>query len=141
MGRKKIVPDSGRYFTGVSCPSGHVSERRASDRKCIECARSKSLIKMKEWRERNPERARATNRVVQAKRKAALLQRIPPWADLEKIAEFYRQCPEGHHVDHIVPLQGDEVCGFHVSENLQYLTASENLRKQNKWSSLADCNC
>lgn len=61
------------------------------------------------------------------------ISRIPSWANLAKIKEFYAKCPEGCHVDHIVPLQGELVSGLHVENNLQYLTAEENLRKGNKW--------
>jgi hypothetical protein len=72
-----------------------------------------------------------------AKYRAAKLNATPPWADLEAIKRFYENCPHGYEVDHIIPLQGETVCGLHVLENLQYLTARENRRKSNKlnWGS------
>lgn len=61
--------------------------------------------------------------------------RIPSWFDKEKhlIAEFYDNCPEGYHVDHIIPLQGNTVSGLHTLSNLQYLSAEENIRKGNTY--------
>lgn len=86
------------------------------------------------WRAANPDRVNFHC----AKRRAAKLQATPPWADLAKIAEVYRLAAECKalgvecHVDHVVPLQGENVCGLHTHDNLQILLVKENLRKSNK---------
>lgn len=77
-----------------------------------------------------------------AKRRAIKLQATPIWLteeDIKEIEEFYKQSQllksitgEEHHVDHIIPLQGKNVCGLHVPWNLQVITAKENLSKYNK---------
>jgi len=56
----------------------------------------------------------------------------PKWSDRAAVDLFFSACPEGYHIDHIVPLRGKSVCGLHVLENLQYLPAQENMRKSNK---------
>lgn len=58
----------------------------------------------------------------------------PPWADKNAIRKFYIACPEGYHVDHIIPLRGEYVSGLHVIENLQYLPAIENIKKGNQFA-------
>ena len=66
------------------------------------------------------------------KRRADKINAIVGWTNLEAIKEIYKNCPKGYHVDHIVPLRGVNVCGLHVENNLQYLTAQENISKGNK---------
>jgi hypothetical protein len=39
-----------------------------------------------------------------------------------------------HHVDHEIPLQGVLVSGLHVHNNLQILTALENIKKRNRFA-------
>jgi hypothetical protein len=70
-----------------------------------------------------------------AKRRAAKLQRTPKWLtteQMDQIKEIYKNCPPGHDVDHIYPLQGEIVSGLHVPENLQYLPSAENRSKGNR---------
>jgi hypothetical protein len=83
----------------------------------------------KRWYEKNKSKQNAKSNMEKAMR----LQRIPPWADLEAIKEFYLNRPNGYHVDHIIPLRGKTVSGLHILENLQYLPAKENLSKGNKF--------
>lgn len=74
----------------------------------------------------------ANNRRQANLRRLIVQQQTPAWADKKKIADFYLQCPEGMTVDHIIPLKGRIVCGLHIETNLQYLTKTENSRKNNK---------
>lgn len=66
-----------------------------------------------------------------ALRKARKLKATPSWANLALIKEIYLNA-EGDHVDHIIPLQGETVCGLHVENNLQYLSPKDNMAKGNK---------
>lgn len=71
----------------------------------------------------------AAGRIHRARRRARLARALPAWADVTAITQFYNSCPKTHEVDHIVPLAGDNACGLHVLENLQYLPKSENRAK------------
>jgi hypothetical protein len=84
--------------------------------------------KIKEYHLKNPHIQKSIN----AKRRAMKLRATPKFANLKKIKEIYKNCPKGYHVDHIIPLQGKNVCGLHVEWNLQYLTPSANYSKSNK---------
>lgn len=83
---------------------------------------------LSQWKKDN----KKTYNAYLATRKARVRQATPPWADLGAIRTFYYNCPEGHHVDHVLPLNGKSISGLHTLENLQYLLAADNLKKSNK---------
>lgn len=83
----------------------------------------------KQWKLNNRKRVRAE---ISARRKR-LQQHTPIWATRQEIVAFYENCPEGFHVDHIIPLKGKLVSGLHTLANLQYLPAKENMSKGNKY--------
>jgi len=76
---------------------------------------------------------------LRAKYRAAKLQATPKWLNdrdfwlIEQFYEWSEYLDGPHHVDHIVPLRGKDVCGLHVPWNLQVLTAEENMKKSNKF--------
>lgn len=101
----------------------------------------------------NPERFRAERKVymkanpgkiaaLNMKRYASKLNATPKWLTKEQLAEiewFYTTAKELQwlseeplEVDHIIPLQGKNVCGLHVPWNLQILPKSLNISKFNK---------
>lgn len=98
---------------------------------------------------RNPQKRREKNRNYRSRnmgkmlahqraRELRLAQAMPQWADTAKIESVYTRAAklraEGHdvHVEHVVPLKGDNVCGLHVHTNLKIRSASFNLKKSNK---------
>ncbi len=51
------------------------------------------------------------------------------WEEKRNIGRFYKNCPKGYEVDHIIPVSKG---GKHRLSNLQYLTKEENRAKSNK---------
>lgn len=113
-----------------------------------------SLQRVQKWRAQNKSKVATyyrqyiTDRPAQrtmydANKRAKRLLRYPKWLsedDKIRIAEFYK-CARNltektgveHAVDHIIPLLGKTVSGFHVPSNLQILTAHENNKKNNRY--------
>ena len=135
--KDKIVKIQSKYSRSQK-NKDRVNSYRSTDegkrkRKEYYCKKGKETKRI--WREGN--RAKLT--ACQAKRRTCKINATPDWANLEKIEVLYEKCiwlgsltGLRYHVDHITPLQGDNVCGLHVWENLQILEASLNISKSNK---------
>ena len=93
----------------------------------------------KKYRANNPDKFRS----YYAKRRAAKLQRTPPWLtkehlqQIESVYELAKRLTDEtgvmYHVDHIVPLRGEFVSGLHVPWNLRAIPATENRSKSNQF--------
>lgn len=86
-------------------------------------------------RANNPEteQAKKTRKAIKSLRKRKCTQaRLSnvPWSEIHKVNDAK---PEGYHLDHIIPLNHEKVCGLHVPWNFQYLTPEENIFKSNKF--------
>lgn len=97
--------------------------------------KDKKKAKNKEWQTLNKGKVNA----ITAKRRAAKLKATPNWLTAQnnkEIRSLYEEARKltdktgiPHQVDHLIPLQGRDVCGLHVPWNLQILTKYENLVK------------
>lgn len=111
---------------------------------------------IEEWKKNNPEKYKESNQksakkyydtnpefyICKAKlrRKKMKSYAIPTWVNMEKIREIYKKAKElgkitnvMYEIDHIIPLKNEKVCGFHIWENLQVLSRTENRKKGNKY--------
>lgn len=106
----------------------------------------------KKWREANPDKVKAAAKryyeenkykynQYDSSRRKAFVRATPSWltpdqrALIENLYKFRANVSgvvgREYHVDHIVPLQSEIVCGLHVPWNLQVIPAKDNLSKSN----------
>lgn len=112
--------------------------------------REKVCQRVKEYREANPELIKKRKKkwrrdsrdwvlANNASRRALHKKATPKWlSNLHKdqIREIYKKSifykdllNKDFHVDHIIPLKGENVCGLHVPWNLRVVTKEFNLKK------------
>lgn len=94
-------------------------------------------ISKKQWKIDNPGKVRAAT----IKRRTSKMQRTPAWLTdddywmLEQAYELAairtKMFGFSWHVDHVLPLQGKKVSGFHVPTNVQVIPGVENVKKAN----------
>ena len=101
-----------------------------------ESNRDKHIKSTAKWRIKKSD----VHNAYQGKRRASKLNATPLWANLDDLKVEYqlaKWCTEVtgtlYHVDHIIPLKGNGVCGLHVPWNLQVIPAEVNLKKGIKY--------
>jgi Na+-translocating ferredoxin:NAD+ oxidoreductase RnfC subunit len=146
-----------RYFTGKPCKHGHVAERYATSRQCVECnvvrwknepierrrqywknyyteeVKTRRTEKAKQRRNLNPyKRKRHRSEYKRRIRQATIKSR----QDRIKVKAMYLKAQQmtidsgiEYHIDHIIPLAHPDVCGLHTACNLQIILARENREK------------
>ena len=105
----------------------------------------------RDWRRANPEKDKEIHNnwiennswkraFYTSQRRNLIKKATPKWANFAYIKLFYEMAKMEEnrlgievHVDHIVPIKGKNVCGFHVEDNLQLLFGKDNREKHNKF--------
>lgn len=86
-----------------------------------------------DWKLKNSDKLAAK----EAKRRFLKRTACPNWltdTQLEEMNKIYKEAKEKNmEVDHIIPLNNENVVGLHVPWNLQLLTKKENITKSNKF--------
>ena len=142
----------------VSLPLSYFNRHSATKdgwrSKCKECRRLEHIS----YRESNKDKIRIiqkicdnrkktnkdyilTKRSKDSRRRAQKVGATPEWLTdehMSQIKEFFEICKlfeiytgQKYHVDHIVPLKSDTVCGLHVPWNLAVLSEKDNIKKSN----------
>lgn len=128
--RRQSNGDEIRAKDRVRCV-GERERRNKTAAKWVKLNPDKRKEAAAKWAQANPGKHCAA----QARRRAAKLRAIPPWADPEKTKAIYVQAAALRdlgidvHVDHVIPLMGETVSGLHWHGNLELLLAFDNVSK------------
>lgn len=153
MYREKKKQEDPSYWArkGRESRYRNIDKARERERLYTEKHKERALKRSRKWYEDNPERHKekrdkwrydnyALVLAADAKRRAQQLNATPCWFEEQQVSAVYNKCIEVNNkwgtdlqVDHIIPLQGKNVCGLHCLANLQLLDSETNRRKNTKY--------
>lgn len=133
--------------TCVACANATANVSKSKDR-------AKYSASSTAWGRRNPSELAKYQRARNAKRpgqrnlwtvnyRSAKAERMPDWLNVGEVFEMecvYTYCSAlraiglDYHVDHVIPLRGETVSGFHVPWNLQVIPGRDNMSKGNTFN-------
>lgn len=127
------------------------ADRRARQKERYEEKKEATLARNRAWADANRDKMNAYHRdyvkrnrekwtAQTAEYRAAKKRATVSWANMFFVREIYAAARKRKellggewHVDHIVPLQSDLVCGLHAEANLCLLPGKANRRKSNSY--------
>lgn len=132
--------------------AGRLDKHNAKGLEWVRNNPDKRKISSKKWRDRNPDKCRelkarwlSKNKDIAlsytSNRRRRVRNATPKWVtdtDMCVMRSMYLECRRissesgvPHHVDHVIPLKGKNVCGLHVPYNLRIIPKHDNLMKSN----------
>ncbi len=132
-----------RYLTNKEQIKGKSLEYYKLNKEKVKLYKQKNVDKIKEYNKEYLQNNKDLFRIHIANRRAIKLNATPKWLNKDhklQMRKLYKLAKDNEivsnqkwEVDHIVPLQGSNVCGLHVPWNLQVITAKQNRVKKNKF--------
>ena len=135
---KAIEEGKKTYIGSTACKHCGSYEKYVSTSSCAPCLKKKGLEKLNNEELMKPYRTKekVNNKTYRYRAKKFGDAPVLTKEEHQRIVEIYRECARiteetgiPHHVDHIHPISKG---GQHHPDNLQILTAEENIRKSNK---------
>lgn len=139
------------YVTGNPCPHGHISPaRKTHNGCCVECDKPQAIkraakatqrpehkARVKRYKQTEAGRASVRRSNDKRRKRTADAYKLLSPAEQQQIADLHTEAVRleiatgtCYHVDHIKPLSKG---GAHHPNNLQILTAEENLKKSDHY--------
>ena len=126
--RLEAISKGETTYHGNPCKHDGTTLKRVKQMDCLECHHKRN----REYH-KTP-KGRAIKKVHKTAYRASVEQAKVSWADKDKTAAIYEYARSlGYHVDHIVPLNSEVVCGLHVEHNLTVLPPEDNIKKSNRF--------
>lgn len=135
---KAIEKGKKTYIGSTACKHCGSYEKYVSTSSCAPCLKKKGLEKLNNKELMAPYRTKekVNNKTYRYRAKKYSDAAVLTQEEHERILTIYKECAKlteetgvQHHVDHIHPISKG---GKHHPDNLQILTAVENIRKSNK---------
>ena len=104
---------------------------REENREAIAARRDPEKIAAgkRKWLEANP----GYNAAAASLRRARERNATPAWFEKDAVFTLFSNTAKGEHVDHVIPLVNDTVCGLHCLANLETIPALDNWSKNNRF--------